>query len=674
MGTCACKAVEGKDLDLSRRSSDYSRSKSSNSISYSTDQSSEPFASCSEPFASSKNGGIEIIVQNAPLSSNRTRNKSSRAFSQTRSRSGHGASAHPFSDRDKTVKTGRTEIDKKTKIDYNGRTHGQLRGNQDPMSREHGARKANKWNDLQRSVSLSRDSRRRSASLPPGSPFSSAGAHTDPVDGADGKKNLNPEPDFHRGGESTSPMSLKRGLYLQKLEKVKQKVESESGTNQKEKRGFLSEPSAHSSRRDRGLPRFPRHGHSNSHTGTANTSIVSISPQQHLNSISITPSSRRRSRGRDKKRCLVIEDVSVTARLIAVQLHKLGYESDTANSGHLAIQMATHRRYDLILTDIDLNDNCGGVYSTEVIRLFEAKEGVEPALIFGLTAHVNLDFLTEYAAVGMDGCMEKGVILHQIIPQSIKIVQKNPLFLYVDNKGVFRSGALGEGGALEVLEPPKSNQERRASRPRESSASRPREGSASRPGSAFSSPLQLDRSSPLQPERIKTASSLHPTSHSKNKREQEQALKLTPDLLSQLAKYANDDDKPEGSTGEQEALLRRLAKHLSHKGLERAGGAGKGSLTGTPKSTSERFLSTPQSGADSSAERDSLQSFQGLSSPAQSGAESDGDSLEGLTRQAQSRLLQMPDFPVQRAQRKKLTGSPVPASSPSAPPPPEIGV
>jgi CheY-like chemotaxis protein len=53
-------------------------------------------------------------------------------------------------------------------------------------------------------------------------------------------------------------------------------------------------------------------------------------------------------------RCLVVEDDATILKLVAAMLAELGHRVDTAENGAAAIAKITARRYDLVLTDLEM--------------------------------------------------------------------------------------------------------------------------------------------------------------------------------------------------------------------------------------------------------------------------------------------------------------------------------
>lgn len=87
---------------------------------------------------------------------------------------------------------------------------------------------------------------------------------------------------------------------------------------------------------------------------------------------------------------LTVDDNPDNLKLIQALVHELGAEADTALSGLIALSHLQERQYDLIFMDIQMPE-MNGIETTQAIRLWEAKEGLEPTPIVALTAHAMVN-------------------------------------------------------------------------------------------------------------------------------------------------------------------------------------------------------------------------------------------------------------------------------------------
>jgi signal transduction histidine kinase/ActR/RegA family two-component response regulator len=103
-------------------------------------------------------------------------------------------------------------------------------------------------------------------------------------------------------------------------------------------------------------------------------------------------------------RVLVAEDNLVNQRVLLKLLERLGVKADLAPDGAQALAKALEHHYDLVLMDVQMPDLDGLSATQEIRRLLPA--GGQP-LIFGLTAHVTMEFRDTCLAAGMNGYLTK---------------------------------------------------------------------------------------------------------------------------------------------------------------------------------------------------------------------------------------------------------------------------
>jgi len=106
------------------------------------------------------------------------------------------------------------------------------------------------------------------------------------------------------------------------------------------------------------------------------------------------------------KRVLVVEDNAVNRKLCALQLKRLGCETDFAETGRQAVDKVREGRFDAILMDINLPD-LDGCDATREIRLAE-KDGTRISII-ALTANAMTEDRKKCFDSGMDDFLTKPV-------------------------------------------------------------------------------------------------------------------------------------------------------------------------------------------------------------------------------------------------------------------------
>ncbi len=112
-----------------------------------------------------------------------------------------------------------------------------------------------------------------------------------------------------------------------------------------------------------------------------------------------------RSREDKALRILVAEDNPVNRKVARSMLRVLGYRCDFAEDGCVAVTMATQRRYDLILMDVQM-PNMAGVEAMQTIR---AACGAACPRIVAVTAHAMAGDREKYMAAGMDDYVSKPI-------------------------------------------------------------------------------------------------------------------------------------------------------------------------------------------------------------------------------------------------------------------------
>eukprot|EP00456_Euglypha_rotunda_P093087 TRINITY_DN981_c0_g1_i5.p1 TRINITY_DN981_c0_g1~~TRINITY_DN981_c0_g1_i5.p1 ORF type:complete len:282 (-),score=28.91 TRINITY_DN981_c0_g1_i5:20-865(-) len=109
---------------------------------------------------------------------------------------------------------------------------------------------------------------------------------------------------------------------------------------------------------------------------------------------------KRTLKPHQRKKALLVDDITVTVHLTLHSLHRAGFEDvDTATNGRMAVTMATKREYDIILMDIKL-PVISGIEATKEIRAFENKLHRQPSFIVALTGSVSKEDLDAYKEVG----------------------------------------------------------------------------------------------------------------------------------------------------------------------------------------------------------------------------------------------------------------------------------
>lgn len=107
---------------------------------------------------------------------------------------------------------------------------------------------------------------------------------------------------------------------------------------------------------------------------------------------------------------LVVDDNLTNLKYVQAMLAGGGLRIDIAMTGHEAIAMAAHNRYQLILMDIQLPDLAG----TEVTKRIRQLRHHQQTSILAFTAHALPDEIASFRLAGMDDVLIKPLDTHKI--------------------------------------------------------------------------------------------------------------------------------------------------------------------------------------------------------------------------------------------------------------------
>jgi len=104
-----------------------------------------------------------------------------------------------------------------------------------------------------------------------------------------------------------------------------------------------------------------------------------------------------------------VEDNVSNRRLVAAFLKRWGIEAELISSGREALQAIEHRRYDVILMDIQMPE-LDGFETTRLIRKWELEDRERPGhYIIALTAFAMSDDRDECLNAGMNDFVSKPI-------------------------------------------------------------------------------------------------------------------------------------------------------------------------------------------------------------------------------------------------------------------------
>ncbi len=128
---------------------------------------------------------------------------------------------------------------------------------------------------------------------------------------------------------------------------------------------------------------------------------------------SSTPESSTLLQAQSDFQVLVVEDNSISVKVICGMLHKLNLQPDTVSDGEQALQAMQGKHYDLVLMDCEM-PVMDGFTATEKMRAWEYQEKRLRTPIVALTAHTLSEHKEHARRSGMDGHVGKPVELSQL--------------------------------------------------------------------------------------------------------------------------------------------------------------------------------------------------------------------------------------------------------------------
>jgi len=119
---------------------------------------------------------------------------------------------------------------------------------------------------------------------------------------------------------------------------------------------------------------------------------------------------------------LVVDDNAVNQLVTCEFLRTLGYQVETADDGHAALQRLERGRFCAVLMDVQM-PGMDGIEATQELRRREAKSGRPRNIVIALTANAFDSDRERALAAGMDDFITKPVRLDQLaktLEQSLK--------------------------------------------------------------------------------------------------------------------------------------------------------------------------------------------------------------------------------------------------------------
>lgn len=115
----------------------------------------------------------------------------------------------------------------------------------------------------------------------------------------------------------------------------------------------------------------------------------------------------------ERLRVLVVEDNTMSQKVIRGMLAKLGVRSDVATNGQEAIEAVQHHRYDLILMDCEM-PVVNGYDATRRLRAWERDHNRPRTPVIALSAHILHEIRERCREAGMDAHLAKPIDLNEL--------------------------------------------------------------------------------------------------------------------------------------------------------------------------------------------------------------------------------------------------------------------
>lgn len=120
---------------------------------------------------------------------------------------------------------------------------------------------------------------------------------------------------------------------------------------------------------------------------------------------------------------LVVDDDPVLRTLLGERLKKAGYTVDLAEDGYVAKELLEKHRYDVVLTDLMMPGDIGGIEVIEIAK--EIDRSMEVILI---TAHSSVDTAVQAMKKGASDYLEKPINFDELFLRLDKIANVQTIY------------------------------------------------------------------------------------------------------------------------------------------------------------------------------------------------------------------------------------------------------
>ena len=115
---------------------------------------------------------------------------------------------------------------------------------------------------------------------------------------------------------------------------------------------------------------------------------------------------------------LVVDDVTDVTEMIALFLKHAGYDVTTANSGNNALQLASHRNFDLIISDIGMPEMNG----YELAESLRALRHYRTTPLIAVTGYTEYDDRGRSLRAGFDAHLTKPINPSQLLELIARLI------------------------------------------------------------------------------------------------------------------------------------------------------------------------------------------------------------------------------------------------------------
>lgn len=123
----------------------------------------------------------------------------------------------------------------------------------------------------------------------------------------------------------------------------------------------------------------------------------------------------------EELKILLAEDNFINQKVAVLTLKHLNLNCDLASNGLEAVEMFQQKFYDLVLMDVRM-PVLDGLEATKLIRSYEESANLpRKSFIIALTANEPSEFGQNFQDVGMDGFMEKPLMVEKFVELLTKI-------------------------------------------------------------------------------------------------------------------------------------------------------------------------------------------------------------------------------------------------------------